>query len=80
MSGYVASARIEPGPPRLARGERSWIVADEPTKPVESPAIVVEAVARDDPHPSPVVERLRAARERWSQLTFFLFDPNSWRT
>jgi hypothetical protein len=24
-------------------------------------------------------ERWQAFRERWSQLTFFLFDPESWR-
>lgn len=23
--------------------------------------------------------RLAAVRERWTQLTFYLFDPNSWR-
>lgn len=80
MSGYVASARIVPAAPRLARGERSRIVADEPTRPAVSPAIVIETVARDDVHQGPLVERLLAARERWSQLTFFLFDPNSWRT
>ena len=25
------------------------------------------------------LERWRAARDRWSQLTFYLFDPDSWR-
>lgn len=80
MSGYVASARIVSAAPRLARGERPAIVADEPTKPALITAIVVEAVARDDARHGPISERLLAARERWSQLTFFLFDPNSWRT
>jgi hypothetical protein len=26
-----------------------------------------------------VAERWTAARQRWSQLTFYLFDPESWR-
>lgn len=79
MSGYVASARIAPAAPRLARGERPGFVADEVPQPVLSPAIVIEAGPSDVARPGPIVERLLAARERWSQLTFFLFDPNSWR-
>ena len=91
MSGYVASARIVSAPPRLARGrglargqgipdtDRFAIVADEPPKPGLSSAIVIEA-GPGASRPGPIVERLLAARERWSQLTFFLFDPNSWRT
>lgn len=80
MSGYVASARIVSAAPRLARGERPAIGADEPTKPAVITAIVLEAVPPDDSRQSPIIERVLAARERWSQLTFFLFDPNSWRT
>ena len=28
--------------------------------------------------PSSFAERWSAARERWAQLTFFLFDPEFW--
>lgn len=79
MSGYVASARIVSAAPRLARGERPGIVAEVP-QPAMSRAIVIEAGPGDVSRPGPFIERLLAARERWSQLTFFLFDPNSWRT
>lgn len=78
MSGYVASARIVSAGPRLARGERLAIVVDELPRPTAGPASVIETV--DVSRAGPIVERLLAARERWSQLTFFLFDPNSWRT
>lgn len=80
MSGYVTSARIVSAAPRLARGEQPAAVGDEPRKPAVITAIVIEAVAGDDSRRGPIIERLLAARERWSQLTFFLFDPNSWRT
>ena len=80
MSGYVASARIVSAGPRLARGERLLIVVEEVPDPGPGSAIVIEAVPRDSSPRGPIVERLLAARDRWSQLTFFLFDPNSWRT
>jgi hypothetical protein len=79
MSGYVASARIVRVAPRLVRAnlalERS--IDGALALPVED--LIVEA------HPpvasawGRVEERVAAAGERWSQLTFYLFDPNSWR-
>lgn len=80
MSGYVASARIASAPPRLARGDRRSIDTDQGPHIASSPALVIEASPGDVAPNGAFVERLRAARERWSQLTFFLFDPNSWRT
>lgn len=75
MSGYVASARIAGPAPRLVqrapgveeRDPRLPLVAtdDEP---------LVETDGADG-----LAERWSAARERWTQLTFFLFDPNAWR-
>ncbi|HUQ77602.1 MAG TPA: hypothetical protein VM427_01850 [Patescibacteria group bacterium] len=90
MSGYCASARIVSAPPRLARGQelranRLAVVSEEARRPIASPAMLIEPVPRTT-RPGPieerlhVEERLHAARERWSQLTFFLFDPDSWRT
>jgi hypothetical protein len=41
---------------------------------------VIADVAEDDrAGSSGGFARWAAIRERWSQLTFFLFDPNSWR-
>ncbi len=80
MSGYVASGRIVSASPRLARSDRPAIGTDEAPRIAPSPAIVIEADPGAAAAPGPIVVRLRAARERWSQLTFFLFDPNSWRT
>ena len=77
MSGYVASARIVRASPRLARATattepgNSWSgVADE--------ASIIDASAVHAGGPT-VAERLDALRERWAQLTFFLFDGESWR-
>jgi hypothetical protein len=79
MSGYVASARIVRAAPRLVRAngavERSIQAAD--ALPVED--LIVEA---GPPVPGAwgrVGDWVAAAGERWSQLTFYLFDPNSWR-
>lgn len=80
MSGYVASARIVSAAPRLARGERLAVIADEASRAIASPVTDVETVSVDALRPGPIVERLLAARERWSQLTFFLFDSDSWRS
>jgi hypothetical protein len=35
---------------------------------------LVEVRAED-----PLVDRWAAVRDRWSELTFYLFDPQSWR-
>ena len=75
-AAYVVSARIQPSRPRAA----AWS---------EAPARRYHAVASapDDDRfveTSPPGQRELALRweaicERWSQLTFFLFDPESWR-
>jgi hypothetical protein len=83
MSGYVASARIVHAVPRLVRAdgpaERPSVVAPPP--PAEM--LIVESDPPAAGAASRIVERaeehVAAVRERWSQLTFFLFDPNSWR-
>ena len=81
MSGYVASARIVRVVPRLAR---AGAVRDEASEPRSTPAAAIETVIVDA-HPAVAagsiafVDRVAAIRERWSQLTFYLLDPNSWR-
>jgi hypothetical protein len=79
VSGYVASARILAGTPRMIRRE-ALAPAIEPV-PHGAAAVTVELV------PSPwslepaigLSERLSRVRDRWAQLTFFLTDPDSWR-
>ncbi len=83
MSGYVASARIVRAAPRLVRAggpvERPSAVA----LPTAAETLVVEADPPAAGWASRIAgraaERVAAARERWSQLTFFLLDPESWR-
>ncbi len=88
MSGYVASARIVAAAPRLARGGRAvettgsaaLATAIGPSEPrIVDPDLVLNDGADPPMARSRLVERGRAVRERWSQLTFYLFDPNSWR-
>jgi hypothetical protein len=78
MSGYVASARIVRAAPRLASPAR--ITRESVVDPLPGPALatVLETDA-DREHVADVAERLGAFRERWSQLTFFLLDAESWR-
>ncbi len=71
MPAYVASARIARVMPRLANRDRVDEVRDEVA------VVDVEATAGiDGPGDD---SRWTAFRERWSQLTFFLLDGNSWR-
>lgn len=81
MAGYATQARLEGATPRLT------LMGAHPSpsrSPIEAPAAEptvtadrVELVGR------PIDERigdwLASIGESWSQLTFFLFDPESWR-
>jgi hypothetical protein len=77
-SGFAVSSRIERVKPRLARSDwRDWddVFGSRPRPP--------EATDRDElielRIAEPLAERWAAFRDRWSALTFFLFDPQSWR-
>jgi hypothetical protein len=75
MSGYVASARIAGSTPRLA-------VAGSPPDADEGHATIAPATLVEtgtDHAEDPLVERWSAFRARWSQLTFYLLDAESWR-
>jgi len=79
MSGYVASAQIVHGAPRLARVDPAAERSVDARPATASAALIVESVV---PAAGPIdrlAERVAAVRERWSQLTSFLFDPDSWR-
>lgn len=82
VNGYVASARIVPSVPRLARGGSpdAWRQT-EPAPVTPAATQVIDTFGGEPVGPMATDEsRLAAIRERWSQLTFFLFDPNSWRS
>lgn len=75
MRAYAATARIERIAPHLVIGQPyqreggAWVV--------ESDSADAEVAAVDDA--DPFVDRLTAISERWSQLTFFLFNAEGWR-
>jgi hypothetical protein len=75
MRAYAATARIERTAPHLVSGQPNrgavgaWVV--------ESDLTDVEVAAVDGA--DPLIDRLTAISERWSQLTFFLFNAEGWR-
>lgn len=82
MSGYVASIRVVRASPRLVAGRPGELstASIATIAPAATAAAIVEADGSSAAAVSRLSERLRAFRDRWSQLTFFLFDPDSWRT
>ena len=85
MAGYVASARLQGGVPRFVGGgaATAWFadgqrMAGEPAAENAGPvADHVDLVGR--PIDDVIADWLASVGESWSQLTFFLFDPDSWR-
>jgi hypothetical protein len=79
MSGFAVSGRIERVSPRLARGG-----ADGNLATMEPDEDVIELVDVRTADPlidrwAALIDRWAAFRERCSELTFYLFDPQSWR-
>lgn len=82
MSGYVASARIVRSAPRLARADSTdaWRHG-EPDPSTHPTTQLIDTIHGEPVGPVASDEsRLAAIRERWSQLTFYLFDANAWRS
>jgi hypothetical protein len=85
VAGYVASARLQGSVPHFVGGSgvTSWSESGAPITGAMSthePPLVadrIELVGR--PLDEVIGERLASLGESWSQLTFFLFDPESWR-
>ncbi len=83
MAGYAASARLNGGVPHFVGGgvvasaAYPELVPTVPTDDVRVVADSVELVGR--PLDATMSDRLASIGESWSQLTFFLFDPESWR-
>lgn len=82
VAGYVTCARLEGAVPRFAGANprRSMMrPAIERDFSGELPADVDQFELVGRPIDERIAERLASAGEAWSQLTFFLFDPESWR-
>jgi hypothetical protein len=72
MSGFAASGRVERASPRLASGGAD---GNDATRQADEDEIEFVDVRTADP----LIDRWATFRERWSELTFYLFDPQSWR-
>lgn len=81
MAGYAASATLRGGNLRLANwGAGAGPVGPADVAAVSAPADVatpIELVGR--PFDQRLGDWLASLGETWSQTTFFLFDPDSWR-
>jgi hypothetical protein len=77
MDGFAANGRIERTSPRLARagsdrGDSHY--GSSASERWDDVPELVDDRATDGPN-----ERWATFRDRWSELTFYLFDPQSWR-
>jgi hypothetical protein len=80
VSGYAATGRIRGATPRLVEPGRDLWLISSPGFPAVEELAEVEAGAGDRlPSPAPTVsERWESVRERWSQLTFYVFSSEFW--
>jgi len=81
VAGYAASVRLQGANPRFTGGGArltAWS-ASEPHSTTESRSDPdrIELVGR--PLDERIADRLESVGESWSQLTFYLFDPQGWR-
>ena len=84
MAGYAASARLQGGVPHFVGGgaavASSAFAQPMPAGPTHEVREVVEHVELvGRPLDAAIADWLASVGESWSQLTFFLFDPESWR-
>ena len=77
MAGYVATERITRARPRFV-GTGLGVAAREPIGDATDWQSD-RSYADDRPLDRRIQDALSELREEWSQATFFLFDPNSWR-
>jgi hypothetical protein len=92
MAAYVASARIDHGRPRIVgpaglsirlpaepperRTATASASADDPAAPAAAEPWVLDT---SPPGQRDLELRWEGVKERWSQLWFFVLDPQSWR-
>ena len=78
--GYAATRRIERVQPRFTAWHARPTVDDGGgSVPVERDDATGTAELDGEPFGDWIGDRLAGLRDAWSQTTFFLTDPNSWR-
>jgi hypothetical protein len=78
MDGFTAQGRVERVVLRRARPSADAAWEAESGHAVEPPAVDTSVLV-DVGASEPLRDRLAGVRDRWSELTFYLFDPQSWR-
>ena len=78
MARDVVIFRAERIVPRLSVPSGHGRAAAAPASAPTTPASIEDLDTGPD-HPDTLADRLEAAGARWRQLTFYLFDPDSWR-
>jgi hypothetical protein len=83
VAGYAANGRLHGVVPRFVGANAGLGSPAQLAVPVSGEPIVPDSVVQVDLVGRPVDETIRdwlaSIGESWSQLTFFLFDPDSWR-
>jgi hypothetical protein len=73
MNGFATGGPVKQAWPRVA-GPRAVDHDGTLNRPLRDVTQLVDVTIAD-----PLVDRWAAFRDRWSALTFYLFDPQSWR-
>ena len=83
MAGYAASGRLHGVVPRFAGADPGSAAAAQPLGPTvvdpADPATILQVELVGRPLDETIRDWLAGIGESWSQMTFFLFDPESWR-
>jgi len=85
MAAYAVIARIGRVDPHLTMRELDFDLDPDlddlggPRRGVFADAAVVAVDVVRASEPGLIGERIGRFRDRWAQVTFFLFDPQSWR-
>jgi hypothetical protein len=86
MAGYAASSRLQGAVPRFAGTSPSPGRTADITAPAIDTRTAGNELAITDreelvgrPLDDTIRDWLASIGESWAQLTFYLFDPNSWR-
>ena len=83
MAGYAASARLNGAEPHIAWSAvpalRSLVPGAHDTAAMADAGAIEQLELVGRPMNETIGDWLASIGESWSQLTFFLFDPESWR-
>jgi hypothetical protein len=81
VAGYAATARLQGAAPQFALGGGSAhrVLFGAALPGPEGPGVVDQLELVGRPIDEVIADWLASVGESFSQLTFFLFDPDSWR-